>query len=73
MHGIFVPAGTPREIIDRLHRETVRVLGLPDVREKLSSLGFSPVANTPEQFAVYIKTEIGKWAKVVREANIKVD
>jgi tripartite-type tricarboxylate transporter receptor subunit TctC len=73
MHGIFVPAGTPREIIDRLHRETVRVLGLPDVREKLSSLGFSPVANTPEQFAAYIKTEIGKWAKVVREANIKVD
>jgi tripartite-type tricarboxylate transporter receptor subunit TctC len=73
MQGIFVPAATPRDIVDRLHRETVRVIGLPDVREKLAALGFSPVANTPDQFAAYIKTEIVKWAKVVREANIKVD
>lgn len=73
MQGIFVPAGTPRGIIDRLHRETARIVALRDVREKLLALGFDPIASTPEEFASYIKVEIAKWAKVVKEANIKVD
>jgi tripartite-type tricarboxylate transporter receptor subunit TctC len=73
MQGIFLPAGSSREIVDRLHRETVRIIALPDIREKLAGLGFEPVANTPAEFAVYIRAEIDRWAKVVKEANIKVD
>lgn len=73
MQGVFVPAGTPRAIIDRLHQETVRVVALPDVKERLAGLGFDPIADTPEEFAVYIKSEIAKWAKVIKEANIHVD
>ncbi len=73
MQGVFVPAGTSRAIIDRLHQETVRIVALPDVREKLAGLGFDPIADTPEEFAAYIKSEIAKWAKVIREANIHVD
>ncbi len=73
MQGVLVPAGTPREIIDRLQREIAKIVALPDVKQRLSTLGFDPVASTPEEFAVYIKSEIAKWAKVIREANIKVE
>ena len=73
MQGVLLPAGTPREIVDRLHREIVRAVALPDVRERLAALGFEPVANTPEEFAVYIRSEVNKWAKVIREANIKIE
>jgi len=72
MQGVLVPAGTPREIIDRLHNEIVRVVALPDVKQRLTGLGFEPVANTPEEFSAYIKAEITKWANVIREARIKV-
>jgi tripartite-type tricarboxylate transporter receptor subunit TctC len=73
MQGVFVPAATSRDIVNRLQRETARVIALPDVREKLAALGFEPVANTPEQFAAYLRTEIERWAKVVKAANIKVE
>src|SRR5215475_340092 len=69
--GVLVPVGTPRGIIDRLHREIVRIVALPDVRERLSALGFEPIASTPEEFADRIRWEIDKWAKVIRAANIK--
>ena len=73
MQGVLLPAGTPREIVDRLHREIVRVVALPDVKERLAGLGFEPVANTPEEFAAYIRSEVNKWAKVIREAGIKIE
>ena len=73
MQGVFVPAGTPREVIDRLQRETVRVLALADVKEKLAALGFDAVGNTPEQFAAYLKVEIERWSRVVKAANIRVE
>jgi tripartite-type tricarboxylate transporter receptor subunit TctC len=73
MQGILVPAGTPKAIIDLLHREIVKIMGLPDVKERMAVLGFEPVANTPEEFAVRIKTEIPKWAKVIGDANIKAE
>ena len=73
MQGVLLPAGTPRDIVDRLQREIARIVALPDVKERLAALGFEPVANTPEEFAVYIRSEINKWAKVVREASIKVE
>jgi tripartite-type tricarboxylate transporter receptor subunit TctC len=69
--GVLVPVGTPRDVVDRLHREIVRIVALPDVRERLSALGFEPIASTPEEFADRIKWEIDKWAKVIRAANIK--
>jgi tripartite-type tricarboxylate transporter receptor subunit TctC len=73
MQGLLAPAGTPREIVDRLQREIAKIVALPDIKEKLAAMGFDPVANTPEQFAAYINAEIIRWGKVVREANLKVD
>jgi tripartite-type tricarboxylate transporter receptor subunit TctC len=70
--GVLVPGGTPQDIIGRLHREIVRVVALPEVRERLSALGFEPIASTPEEFAERITWEIDKWAKVIRAADIKV-
>jgi tripartite-type tricarboxylate transporter receptor subunit TctC len=68
--GIMAPAGTPQPIVDRLHREVVRIITTPEMRDRLSALGFEPVASTPDEFATWIRTEIVKWAKVVRDANI---
>jgi tripartite-type tricarboxylate transporter receptor subunit TctC len=69
--GVLVPAEAPQDVIDRLHREIVRIVALPDVRERLSALGFEPIASTPKEFADRIRWEIDKWAKVIRTANIK--
>jgi tripartite-type tricarboxylate transporter receptor subunit TctC len=69
--GVLVPAGTSPEIIDRLHREIVRIVAMPDVRERLAALGFEPIAGSPQEFADRIKWEIDKWAKVIRAADIK--
>jgi tripartite-type tricarboxylate transporter receptor subunit TctC len=71
--GVVAPAGTPKEIIDRWNAEIVRVVALPDVKQRLEDLGFEPVADTPAHFGERIKTEIAKWAKVVHDANIKAD
>jgi len=71
--GVLAPAKTPKEIIDLLHREIVRIVALPDVRERLDAIGFVPVANTPDQFAAIIKAESERWAKVIRAAKIKVE
>jgi len=71
--GFIVPAGTPKEIVALLHREIVKLGTLPDVTEKLNALGFEPVGNTPDEFAAQIKHELPKWAKLVRDANIKAE
>jgi len=71
--GIVVPAGTPKEIVDLLSREIVKIVAEPDVREKLGKLGFFPVANSPEEFAKRIKVEIAKWGKVVHDANLRIE
>jgi tripartite-type tricarboxylate transporter receptor subunit TctC len=54
-----------------LHREIVRIIAMPEVRERLTALGFEPIGSTPEEFAYRIKWEIEKWAKVIRAADIK--
>lgn len=72
-YGVLAPAGTPRAIVGRLHDEIVRALKLPDVKERLESVGFELVGGTPEAFGTYIKAEIGKWAKVVRASGIKAE
>ena len=71
--GILVPAGTPKEIVSLLHRQIAEIVLLPDVREQLAKQGFDPVANTPEEFAAWIKAELNKWGEVVRATNIKVE
>ena len=72
-NGIMVPAGTPQPIIDRLHAEIVSVLALPEVTARLAAMGAQGVGNTPEQFAAFIKSETVKWARVAKEARIKLD
>jgi tripartite-type tricarboxylate transporter receptor subunit TctC len=69
--GLLVPAGTPNEIIGALRREIVRIIALPDVKERLPALGFEAVGSTPEEFAARIKVETETWGKVIRAANIK--
>ena len=71
--GVLVPAGTPNEIIGALHREIVRIIALPDVRERLPVLGFEVVGSTPEEFASRIKVEIETWGHVIRAAGIKAE
>jgi tripartite-type tricarboxylate transporter receptor subunit TctC len=71
--GIIAPAGTPREIVDKLYREIKRVVALPDVQEKLGAVGFQPVVNMPDEFAARIKVELTKWEKVVHDAKIRVE
>lgn len=71
--GIFVAAGTPRPIIDRLNSEVVRALSTPDVKQKLLEMGLVAGTNTPEQFASFIQSETVKWAKVIKDANIKLE
>jgi tripartite-type tricarboxylate transporter receptor subunit TctC len=69
--GLMAPAGTPPAIIDRLHRETVKVLALPDVRKKLNDLGLDVIPGTPAEFAAAIEREIPRWASVIKQAGIK--
>ena len=69
--GMLAPAGTPKAIIDQLHQEIVTLVALPDVQARLDDLGFEVVANSPDEFAARIKVEMAKWAKVIRDANIK--
>ena len=71
--GLMAPAGTPAPIVDKLHRETVRLLALPDMKSKLEGLGVQLVGNTPAEFADLIKTETPAWAKVIKQAGIKLN
>jgi tripartite-type tricarboxylate transporter receptor subunit TctC len=68
--GIVAPAATPRDIVNKLSAEIVRILRLPDIQEKLIAMGAEPVGNTPEEFTTFIRADIQKWANVVRAANI---
>jgi tripartite-type tricarboxylate transporter receptor subunit TctC len=71
--GVFAPAGTPPEIVKRLNAEMVKILNMPDVKEKLTSLGAEPAGNTPEEFGAMVKAEVVKWADVVKKSGAKVD
>jgi tripartite-type tricarboxylate transporter receptor subunit TctC len=71
--GVFAPAGTPPDIVKRLNAEVVKILNLPEVREKLGGLGAEIVANSPEEFSALVKSEVVKWADVVKKSGAKVD
>ncbi|HYY62570.1 MAG TPA: tripartite tricarboxylate transporter substrate-binding protein [Burkholderiales bacterium] len=70
-NGIFVPAGTPASVVERLHRELVRAYNAPEVREQLRAGGSYAAADTPEEFAAFVRSEKEKWGRLGREAGIK--
>jgi len=71
--GVVAPAGTPKEIVDLLYREIAKAVGQSDVKDRLTTLGFKPVANRPEEFGARIKLEMEKWGKVVRDAKLRIE
>lgn len=71
--GVMVPSGVPQAIIAKLHREIVAIMAIPEVRERFLAQGAEPVGNRPDEYAAFIQSEIVKWARVVKEAGLKVD
>ena len=69
----MAPAGLPREVLARINAETARVMNLPDVREKLTTLGLDVAPGSPESLASLIQSETAKWAGVVKESGAKLD
>lgn len=72
-YGVVAPAGTPADIINRVNTEIMATLKLPDVRARIVATGAEPAPNSPAEFDGYIKSEIGRWTKVIKEARIKVE
>src|SRR5262249_17350684 len=70
MQGVFVPKGTPKEIVDLLQQQISKIVNAPDMKEKMVPLGFEPDGGSPDEFAAYIKAEIAKWKKVIADAHI---
>lgn len=68
--GLLAPAGTPAAVVNKLHQDTVKVLGQADIRARFSQLGLDTVGNTPNELAAIIRSDIGKWTKVIKEAGI---
>ena len=70
-YGVAAPAGTPRAIIMRIHNDMAKAIATTDVKEKMLAQGMDAVSRTPDEFSAYIKSEIGKWAKVIKAAGVK--
>jgi tripartite-type tricarboxylate transporter receptor subunit TctC len=70
---VLAPAGTPRDTVDVLNRQIARILDLPDVKERLQTIGFDPASSTPDAAAAHMKAETDKWTAVVRDAKIKIE
>jgi tripartite-type tricarboxylate transporter receptor subunit TctC len=70
MQGVFVPKGTPKEIVDLLQREIAAIVAMPDMRAKMTPLGFEPDGGSSAEFAAYVKGELAKWKKVIADAKI---
>ena len=69
--GLVAPPGTPAAVIDKLNRETVRIMTRPDIREKLEGIGIVPLVNTPAEFGALIKKESAYWARMIKNTGIK--
>lgn len=72
-YGMAAPAGTPKEALARWHSEIVKVLAMPDIREKMLGMGTDPVGSTPDEFAQFMKSETAKWSRIIRDAQIRPD
>ena len=73
MYGVVVAAKTSRARVEGLHAAIARAVNAPDVKEKLIAQGYDPLANTPAEFSIYLKAEVAKWAKVVKDSSLKAD
>jgi tripartite-type tricarboxylate transporter receptor subunit TctC len=73
MSGMLLPAGTPKTIVNQLHKEVARIMALPEVRERIADMGFNIIVNSPQEFAAQIKDEVARSGKVVKAAGIQVD
>jgi tripartite-type tricarboxylate transporter receptor subunit TctC len=71
--GVFVPAGTPPAVVNRLHAEISRIVKIPKIRDRFLALGAEPAGTTPAQFAAFFRNEVAKWAKVVKESGAQVE
>lgn len=71
--GVFVPVGTPKDLVDVLNKQVARIMTLPDVKERMATIGFDPTVSTSDGLINHMKAETDKWSKVVRQANIKID
>jgi tripartite-type tricarboxylate transporter receptor subunit TctC len=72
-YGVLVPAGSPREIVAQLSRGIAKSLATPDMQQRFADLGATPVGNTPEEFAAFVKREQAKWAKAIKDSGAKVE
>ncbi|HKA41439.1 MAG TPA: tripartite tricarboxylate transporter substrate binding protein [Burkholderiales bacterium] len=72
-YGMLVPAGTPKEVIARLHADSVKSIQFPDVKSRFEATGLVPIGGTPEELGDYMRSEVEKWGKVVRALNLHVD
>ena len=72
-YGLVAPAKTPKAIVAKINAEILRILNMQDVRDSLDANGMIPLPSTPEQFGAFLKSEIAKWAKVVKESGARVD
>lgn len=73
MYGFIAPVRTPRAIVEKLNREIVRIVRSPDVNERLTGQGFDPLGNTSPEFAAYLRAEVDKWSKVIRQSGLRVE
>jgi len=71
--AFFVPAGTPRPVIDKIHTDTVRIFQTREMADRLLGLGMNVIGSTPEQLAAHVNSEITRWGRIVKEANIRVE
>ena len=71
--GVLAPAGTPKPVIEKLHAEMAKIVKMPDVQEKLATLGAEPIEMTPDEFGSWMKTQVTNWAEVVKTAGIKIE
>jgi tripartite-type tricarboxylate transporter receptor subunit TctC len=72
-YGLFVPAGTPREIVNKLHDEIARLMDAPDMKERLAGLGVEPAPSTPDQLAALMRDDLVRWARIVKDSGAQLD
>jgi tripartite-type tricarboxylate transporter receptor subunit TctC len=71
--GMFVPAGTPKDVVEILNKQAARIMTLPDVKERMATIGFDPTLSSSQELDAHMKAETDKWSQVVRQANIRID
>lgn len=72
-NGVFAPAGTPAEVVNRLNAELVKMVARPDVKEKFAQIGFDAFTSTPAELDAFVRAELVKWAKLVKDAGIEAE